>query len=44
MFIYYVRCFVFLELPPDVKCMISQGIAGFKPIKLPPKIDAGDNA
>ena len=29
---------------PNVECMISYGIAGFKPIKIPPKIDAGENA
>jgi hypothetical protein len=25
------------------QCMISEGIVDFKPIKLPPKIDEGDN-
>lgn len=26
----------------NIKCMILQGIAGIKPVKLPPKTNAGD--
>ena len=34
----------FPNMQHNVECMISYGIAGFKPINLPTKVDVCDNA